>query len=227
MRRLLPALALSVLWLRREATAEEVTLDGIRLLNDCAKYIALADADPFPVSPGGECYGFVGGMIGAHIQEASRSEGPGAPPAAFCVPDGTTLDQAIHVFHAYLISHRGDLRESGAALAYAAFVEAWPCATKAALPSANGKSGPLCPMCDLSTPSARLARQVKLVDSPKDVADCRLLGTVTGWEDSEKKNGGFQLATKAGAYSGGKAADVRVLHVDGADDRAYLCGAAK
>lgn len=88
-------------------------------------------------------------------------------------------------------------------------------------------TGPLCGTCDLSTPAARKARKIVVTEDKASVEGCRLMGTVGGWEDLDKKNRAYALAVKSHLYDNGADPAIRVLVVHGGDDEAYFCAAGK
>ena len=77
----------------------------------------------------------------------------------------------------------------------------------------------------LSGASPSRESQVEFVGSVDRVKDCQLLGSVPGWRNSVKKEGAVNLAEAHGAYSN-PLIEIRVLHINGADDEVYACGGA-
>lgn len=65
------------------------------------------------------------------------------------------------------------------------------------------------------------ANQIHIVGNKDRVSGCKLIGTVQGWQDAEKRNRANALAAKAGVPP----SSVYVLHIEGADDEAYSCPA--
>jgi hypothetical protein len=80
-----------------------------------------------------------------------------------------------------------------------------------------------CPASMGPMPTGDLSSKVELTQDTRRVEGCKMIGTVEGWRDAEKKNRAYVLAAGQGAYAGGARPDVVVLRIDGGDDEVFVC----
>jgi hypothetical protein len=99
--------------------AEETSIDGKELLQDCA---AVSPGNPFGIFGPEWCYGY---LMGVNDMRMLSQTSPHL--IAYCIPKGVRMGQVKSVVMKYLQEHPKELHSPSVALVNKALEEAFPC----------------------------------------------------------------------------------------------------